>query len=100
MEDRRHKPPHDLISLAFLPTEAKDKVLKHTLSLEADMGGTEILGPLRDLAKVAPSPEKPRQVFVITDGQARRLALWGMHGALAHFRRSIGCSFSMVVSVF
>src|SRR2546429_64033 len=37
--------------------------------MQADMGGTELLGPLRDIFKTPVSPTHPRQVFVLTDGQ-------------------------------
>ena len=55
-------------SVAF-DDATKATALDHCRTLDADMGGTEILRPLQAIAEVAPSAAAPRQVFVITDGQ-------------------------------
>ena len=52
----------------------KAMALSHCKGLEADLGGTEILSPLRFISQTKPSVERPRQVFVITDGQVGNTA--------------------------
>lgn len=42
---------------------------KHVQEMEADLGGTEILAPLREVLKKEPATGLPRQLFVLTDGQ-------------------------------
>lgn len=37
--------------------------------MKADMGGTELMGPLRWLAKSKPPPGVARQIFLLTDGE-------------------------------
>lgn len=37
--------------------------------IDADLGGTEILTPLRAILERAPDPERPRRVLLLTDGQ-------------------------------
>ncbi len=41
----------------------------HVAGLKADMGGTEILAPLQKVLEAPVLPGRPRQVFVLTDGQ-------------------------------
>ena len=38
--------------------------------MDADMGGTELYEPLADVLSQAPVNNLPRQLFIITDGQA------------------------------
>ena len=52
--------PYDEASLA--------EASRHVEALNADLGGTEILAPLRAVLET-PRTELPRQVFVLTDGQ-------------------------------
>lgn len=59
---------------------AKATALAHCGGLDADMGGTEILPPLKAIAAAA-ATKGPRQVFVITDGQVCNTA-----GVLAFVR--------------
>ena len=49
--------------------ETLDQALQLQNTMSADMGGTEILNPLKAVFKKAPSPGMPRQVFLITDGE-------------------------------
>jgi hypothetical protein len=42
---------------------------KHLKRLEANLGGTEILKPLKAVLESDTNPELPRQVFLLTDGQ-------------------------------
>ena len=37
--------------------------------MEADLGGTDILPPLRDIFRQETDPAFPRQIFVLTDGE-------------------------------
>jgi Ca-activated chloride channel family protein len=57
-------PESELYSEASL-REASDKVKE----MRADLGGTEILSPLKAILEKKPNPELPRQLFVLTDGQ-------------------------------
>jgi Ca-activated chloride channel family protein len=41
----------------------------HVRGMDADLGGTEILAPLKAILAKPPHPEIPRQLFVLTDGQ-------------------------------
>ena len=36
--------------------------------MEANLGGTEILNPLRNLLEQKPKENYPRQIFLLTDG--------------------------------
>ena len=45
-----------------------DKALRHAETLSADLGGTELLPPLRYIFNREMVPGLPRQVFVLTDG--------------------------------
>lgn len=42
--------------------------VRHADSLQADLGGTELLAPLTHVFKQRPIPGLPRQIFVLTDG--------------------------------
>ena len=42
--------------------------VKHAETLKADLGGTELFDPLKDIFSHAPMKGLPRQVFVLTDG--------------------------------
>lgn len=53
--------PYDEASLA----EAR----RHVETLAADLGGTEILAPLQAILDSPADPGRPRQLFVLTDGQ-------------------------------
>ena len=48
--------------------ENLDAAMKHTETMEADLGGTELLGPLQHIFKQPLLSGLPRQVFVLTDG--------------------------------
>ncbi len=41
----------------------------HVKSINANLGGTEILSPLEEVLQQRPDPELPRQLFILTDGQ-------------------------------
>ena len=45
-----------------------ETAVKHAEHLEADLGGTELFDPLKDIFSHAPIKGMPRQVFVLTDG--------------------------------
>ena len=44
------------------------KAVSHAQTVEADLGGTELLPPLEHVFSLKPRPGLPRQVFVLTDG--------------------------------
>ena len=48
--------------------ESLDKALLHVQQIAANMGGTELLPPLKDVLSVKPPGGIPREVFVLTDG--------------------------------
>ena len=48
--------------------ENLDVAIKHAESLQADLGGTELLSPLKHVFGQPLLPGLPRQVFVLTDG--------------------------------
>lgn len=39
------------------------------MTLSANMGGTEILAPLRAILSTKSNPDYPRQIFLLTDGE-------------------------------
>ena len=43
--------------------------LKHVESMQADMGGTNILAPLSNAIKILTPIEKQGRIFLLTDGQ-------------------------------
>lgn len=49
--------------------ESLQKASERVKNMRADLGGTEILGPLKAILGAKPNPELPRQLFVLTDGQ-------------------------------
>ncbi|KAL6474597.1 hypothetical protein MHYP_G00181580 [Metynnis hypsauchen] len=51
--------------------ETMDQAVKRVQEMEADMGGTEILQPLKHIYSQQCIPNQPRQVFMFTDGQVR-----------------------------
>lgn len=53
--------PYDDASLA--------EASRHVQGLEADLGGTEILSPLKAILEAPPVDGRPRQLFLLTDGQ-------------------------------
>ncbi|XP_029699264.1 von Willebrand factor A domain-containing protein 5A-like isoform X1 [Takifugu rubripes] len=46
-----------------------DEALKKVKTIDADLGGTEILRPLQHIFSQTCIPNQPRQVFVFTDGE-------------------------------
>ncbi|RXN10801.1 von Willebrand factor A domain-containing 5A-like protein [Labeo rohita] len=46
-----------------------DRALKRVKEMQADMGGTEILQPLKHIYSQRHLPNHPRQLFVFTDGE-------------------------------
>ena len=51
-----------------------DTAMEHVESLQADLGGTELLSPLRHVLGLPLLPGLPRQVFVLTDGSVSNTA--------------------------
>nr|KAF6312370.1 von Willebrand factor A domain containing 5A [Pipistrellus kuhlii] len=60
---------------AFFPESVKytqetmEEALKRVKSMDANLGGTEILAPLKAIYSKAPIPGHPLQLFVFTDGE-------------------------------
>ena len=50
-----------------------DKASQHTESIQADMGGTELLEPLQKIFSMTTREGLPKQVFVLTDGAVSNL---------------------------
>jgi Ca-activated chloride channel family protein len=46
-----------------------EEATRYIQQVQADLGGTEILAPLQHLLQMAPDPERPRQLLVLTDGE-------------------------------
>ncbi|MGE0791826.1 MAG: VIT domain-containing protein [Sandaracinaceae bacterium] len=42
---------------------------EHVSGIRADLGGTELLAPLRDILARKPDPERERRILLLTDGQ-------------------------------
>ncbi|XP_026094204.1 von Willebrand factor A domain-containing protein 5A-like isoform X4 [Carassius auratus] len=49
--------------------ETMDQALKRVKEMKSDMGGTEILTPLKHIYSQRCHPDHPRQLFVFTDGE-------------------------------
>ncbi|XP_036432415.1 von Willebrand factor A domain-containing protein 5A-like isoform X7 [Colossoma macropomum] len=49
--------------------ETMDQAVKRVKEMQADMGGTEILQPLKHIYSQQCIPNQPRQVFMFTDGE-------------------------------
>ncbi|XP_036432421.1 von Willebrand factor A domain-containing protein 5A-like [Colossoma macropomum] len=49
--------------------ETMDQAVKRVKEMQADMGGTEILQPLKHIYSQQCIPNQPRQVFIFTDGE-------------------------------
>ncbi|XP_041426360.1 von Willebrand factor A domain-containing protein 5A isoform X2 [Xenopus laevis] len=49
--------------------ETMEEAVRKVNQMEANMGGTEILQPLKKIYKTAVRPDHPRQLFVFTDGE-------------------------------
>ncbi|XP_061431423.1 von Willebrand factor A domain-containing protein 5A-like [Lethenteron reissneri] len=48
--------------------QTMDTALKHVCGMDANMGGTNIMGPLVDICKQPCKPQHPRKLFLLTDG--------------------------------
>src|SRR5205823_11681371 len=46
-----------------------EEATQYIQQIQANLGGTEILAPLQHLLQMAPDPERPRQLLVLTDGE-------------------------------
>jgi Ca-activated chloride channel family protein len=46
-----------------------EEATQYIQQVTADLGGTEILAPLQHLLEMAPDPERPRQLLMLTDGE-------------------------------
>ena len=46
-----------------------DEASEHVGTIDANLGGTEILAPLSAILEAAPDPERARRVLLLTDGQ-------------------------------
>ncbi|KAK7121853.1 hypothetical protein R3I93_022824 [Phoxinus phoxinus] len=51
--------------------DTMDKALKRVKEMRADLGGTEILQPLKHIYSQPCKPDHPRQLFIFTDGEVR-----------------------------
>ncbi|XP_066458804.1 von Willebrand factor A domain-containing protein 5A-like isoform X2 [Eleutherodactylus coqui] len=49
--------------------QSMEEAVKKVNTMEADLGGTEILQPLKKIYDTAGMPDHPRQVFLFTDGE-------------------------------
>jgi len=46
-----------------------EEATRYIQQVRADLGGTEIFAPLQHLLQMAPDPERPRQLLLLTDGE-------------------------------
>jgi len=46
-----------------------EEATQYIQQVGADLGGTEILAPFQHLLQMAPDPERPRQILLLTDGE-------------------------------
>jgi hypothetical protein len=53
---------------ATVVTNNLQKAKLHCSTLEADLGGTEILSPLQNILQTPPTTGFSRQLFILTDG--------------------------------
>ncbi|KAL1250946.1 hypothetical protein QQF64_018742 [Cirrhinus molitorella] len=53
--------------------EHSGSALKRVKQMQADMGGTEILQPLKHIYSQPCYPNHPRQLFIFTDGEVETL---------------------------
>ncbi|XP_051978636.1 von Willebrand factor A domain-containing protein 5A-like [Xyrauchen texanus] len=51
--------------------DSMDEALKRVKEMQADMGGTEILKPLKHIYRQPCYPDHPRQLFIFTDGEVQ-----------------------------
>ena len=72
--------------------ENLDVAITHAENLSADLGGTELLGPLQHIFRQPESPNLPRQVFVLTDG-----AVSNTHACINEVTKNVGSSRYMYV---
>ncbi|XP_028930462.1 von Willebrand factor A domain-containing protein 5A-like [Ornithorhynchus anatinus] len=49
--------------------QSMEEAVQRVKALQADLGGTEILAPLKSIFSKACKPDHPRQLFVFTDGE-------------------------------
>ncbi|KAL1250944.1 hypothetical protein QQF64_018740 [Cirrhinus molitorella] len=81
---------------AFFPQSVEynqdtmDQALKRVKEMQADMGGTEILQPLKHIYSQPCYPNHPRQLFIFTDGEVfNTKEVLDLVKGHAHF--SLGC---------
>jgi Ca-activated chloride channel family protein len=79
--------------------QSLDAATKHVAAIDADLGGTEILAPLKALLEAPADAARPRRVLVLTDGQvsneAEVIALAKKHATSARiFAFGIGAGAS------
>ncbi|EGC39827.1 hypothetical protein DICPUDRAFT_147402 [Dictyostelium purpureum] len=49
--------------------ESLEQAMEYIRQTDANLGGTELLPPIKDILKTEYDPEYPRQVFILTDGE-------------------------------
>ncbi len=83
-----------------------DKASKYLRQVSANLGGTEILSPLKALLKKSPDPERARQLLLLTDGEVSNeesvIALCRQHSEqcrIFSFGIGAGCSEYLVRGV-
>ncbi len=62
--------------------------------MEADLGGTDLLAPLREVLAKPPLPDYPRHVFVLTDGNVNN-----REDTIAHVLKRRGSSVIHAVGI-